>query len=506
MVKSMNLRKILEQAEADELDILLEGMELPPLPEEQAKRILEKTRKKKQIRRTGWRKLAAAAAFAAVLTGIGAGGWIYAAESREYRAAVEFFAENDLSTEGLTRGEIKAVYRDITTETFSYSKTAGVIARSVTSTVAGTPLSLDAENLWNYKNVNGYLQQEAPRSAEEREYRVDHTFRMWEEKGFEVMDRSIFSCVKGENLLWQVEFSAFMISDYAVVSDGVLVWGETDTWSSEQVRHAWLAKISDAGDLLWQIEQGYYFHEYIAGVLENEDGSYAVFSRGDLQNLCFSRYSPAGELLTRKDTEVGNYGIWRTARLGDGYMVQLGSYMEGEFARIVRVDAEGNLTDSVSYEEDDAVYALQDMLEYGGNLYLSVYAVPKGEEKAGGGVRDEVAPVLNGLLDKNPTLVDGKQLAGVIRERYTAMLLVCRPEDGQPMEFFSVKESLGGKLAVSEAGELLWETEYLTDAVFSPYTSAYSLAGSTAVTRYTFGADGLLIGQELTGETGNYWR
>lgn len=502
-----DLRNILQSAGAEELDILLKGLSFDSEESAAEERIYRNVRKKSGGKRTLWRKVAAVAACAAVLMGIGAGGWIYAAESREYRAAVEFFAENNLSLEGLSRGEIKAVYRDITTESFSYDKTAVVIAGSIqTHRVEGILLQGDAENLWNYKNASEILQQSEENIPDSREYRIEHTFKLWEEKGFDVLDKSIIVHMDGESELWRTEISAFMATDYVPVTDGILVWGDTDTWSSEQIRHAWLAKISHEGELLWQLELGDFFHEYIAAVLENEDGTYAVFSRGNLKTLCFSRIDAQGTRLHIQQTEVGNYGIWRAARLGEGYIVQLGSYMEGEYARIVRVDTEGNLTDSVSYEDDKSVYAIQDMLEYGGNLYLSVYAVPKGEETAGGSFRDEIAPVLNGLLDRNPQSVDGEQLARAVRERYTAMLLICRPDDGLPLEFYTAKESLGGMLSVSDAGELLWETEYITDVIFSPYTNAYSLSGSTAVTRYTFGADGLLIGQELTGEMGNYWR
>ena len=73
-----------------------------------------------------------------------------------------FFKEYDLSTDGLSRGEIKKVYRDIKTQAFAYSKTAEVIEKSISqSTVGGydifqdDPTSEDLENLWNYKNNSG---------------------------------------------------------------------------------------------------------------------------------------------------------------------------------------------------------------------------------------------------------------------------------------------------------------------------------------------------------------
>lgn len=83
-------------------------------------------------------------------------------EAKEYKAAVQFFNDYGMSTEGLTRGEIKEVYRDITTKSFTYSKTAEVIRNSISSDNIGgyeivqdNPTPEDIENLWNYKNYTG---------------------------------------------------------------------------------------------------------------------------------------------------------------------------------------------------------------------------------------------------------------------------------------------------------------------------------------------------------------
>lgn len=61
------------------------------------------------------------------------GSFAVVAEAKEYKAAVQFFNDYGMSTEGLTRGEIKEVYRDITTKSFTYSKTAEVIRNSISS-------------------------------------------------------------------------------------------------------------------------------------------------------------------------------------------------------------------------------------------------------------------------------------------------------------------------------------------------------------------------------------
>jgi len=68
-------------------------------------------------------KWVAVAACLVLLISTVSGLTIYA-EAKEYEEAISFFNEYSLNTEGLSRGEIKSIYRDITTNSFSYEKTA----------------------------------------------------------------------------------------------------------------------------------------------------------------------------------------------------------------------------------------------------------------------------------------------------------------------------------------------------------------------------------------------
>ena len=97
----------------------------------------------------------AIAACLALLISAGMGTYAYAADAREYKAAMQFFGEYTLPTEGLTRDEIKAVYRDITNEEFTYEKTAAVIENSLTpeqkteyNVSVGSSSANKTENLW----------------------------------------------------------------------------------------------------------------------------------------------------------------------------------------------------------------------------------------------------------------------------------------------------------------------------------------------------------------------
>ena len=147
------------------------------------------------------------------------------------------------------------------------------------------------------------------------------------------------------------------------------------------------------------------------------------------------------------------------------------------------------------------------MIEYNGNNYLSAYAVPRlaNEDQSAGG-RYEIAGVLNYLFDNNIWEISSDELTPMVRDNYTAMLLVCEPNAGKPQEYYSVNGSLGGKLSVSDTGNLLWDVESITSTFFSPATSSFTIGGTSYVFRYTFDTSGMLISQEKTGEVVNYRR
>lgn len=463
-----------------------------------------------KIKKPNWiKKYGTIAACLVLLVSIGFGTYAYAAEVKEYNKAVQFFTRYELSTEGLTRGEIKNVYRDITTNSFTYSKTAEVIGNRLTSDKIGgfeilqeSPTPEDVENLWNYMNFRGGVtgnDQNGINYKYRFEYKDDNQL---------YLDKSYLEKYNGEILLWSVSVSEFSIYDHSIVSDGVIIYGENDNWSSLQKSYAWVAKIDNNGELLWKrmLDHGFK-NEYIASVLENDDGSLAILSRGDFEYLCLSKYSEDGKELHFQKNEVSNYGISNAVRFGDGYLVQLWSYLDNEYAKIVKLDCDGNLTDAFSYGVDDAYYYITDMIEFNGSIYLSAYAVPKlADEDQNAGGRYEIAAVLNYIHNKKVWSIPSEELTPVLRDNYTAMLLVCNSSSGEPQEFYSVKGSLGGKLSVSGDGDLLWDVESITTSYYSPATSSFSIGGTCYVFRYTFGKSGALISQEKTGEVTNYRR
>jgi len=456
------------------------------------------------------------AACAALLLLISGTTYTIAAEMKEYNKAVTFFGEYDLSTDGLSRGEIKKVYRDIKTQAFAYSKTAEVIEKSISQSAVGgydifqdDPTPEDLENLWNYKNNSGrYWVKNLVKDKDNISYKYYSEEKHSENLGVDVHEKSIFEKRLDNHLVWSVEFSDFWIENYTISDGKLIVYGQSPIYSSSQQSYAYMALIDQDGTILWEtkLENGFRA-EYIGAILP-ADGKIVVFSSGDYRYLCLSEYDLDGNALSSHKTEVGNYEIWNAAKLGDGYIVQLGSYMTSEHARIVKVSSDGRILDSFAYDSDDSYYYITDMIEYNGCMYLSAYSVPvlENEEKNAGG-RYDIAAVLNYIFDNKMFDISSEELTKLVRDNFTAVLLVCNPASGTPREFYSVKGSLGGKLALDDSDKLSWDVESITDTFFSPATtSAFTIGGASHVYRYTFDENGTILSQEKTDEIVRFMR
>lgn len=438
---------------------------------------------------------------------IGSVGFAIAAEATEYNNAVAFFEKNGLSAEGLSRSEVKAVYRDITQKTFSYDKTAEVIRQAVLGREIQqhnpTPEELSA--LWDQ---NVWLNSVSEKGIS---YRKDSKYVFDENRGFEVFEKCILECCQDGKILWTAEFKDFYVESCKYTKEGTVLWGTNAVLSSSDKVYGWIALVEGDGQIAWQERLDHGFkNEYVASILDNGDNTWAVISRGDLKYICLSCFDSDGKELSFRKTEVGNYGIRNAAKLGDGYIVQLWNQLSGDTALLYKMDREGNLTDSFSYEEDDSDYYITDMIEFEGQVYLSAYAVPIQKDEGG---RYEIATILDFILSKYTLSkengewdISSEELTPIVRDNYTAMLLICDPEGGALKTFYSVKGSLGGNLSVNAAGELEWNVDSIITTFFSPATSSFTIGGNCAVFCYTFDSEGNLTGQTDTGNQVPYRR
>ena len=106
--------------------------------------IYQKYNNKKNAKKIYFQKLAfVSITFIIFISIIVLGTYAIKVEAKEYQNAVEFFEANELSLDGLTRYEIKEIYKDITTNKFEYEKTGEVIVESIKNKVPGYSIEKD---------------------------------------------------------------------------------------------------------------------------------------------------------------------------------------------------------------------------------------------------------------------------------------------------------------------------------------------------------------------------
>ena len=445
------------------------------------------------------RPLAAVAA-CLVLAAVPAAVAACAAEEKEYRTAVTFFEENGLSAEGLDRAALKAVYRDIVTNSFTNGKTAEVIRRSVAGVEleGKEPTPEELAEAWNRKRIANSV----PNAG--FSYKYERLTVYDEERDLDVFEKSVVKCFRDGELLWTAEIPEFNVAGSRHSEAGTVLWGRSDAGPDGRGSVAFAALADDEGRIVWKTALQHSDQQMVATVLDNGDGSFAVIGRHYRSYLCLTILDGRGQESAFHMTRIGNYDIGNAARLGDGYLVQLVNFSDRTTAQICRIDREGNVTERYDYEAEDSEYYLTDMVEYAGRVCLSAYAVPK---QTGKGVRKEIGSILDQLFPEPGAFrrTDSEGLVRLLRENYTAILLICDETGGAPRQFYSVKGALGGRLSVRE-GTLVWDVENLVNAKVSLQTSSHTIRGTCRVIRYEFDPAGNFIRKEETGELTGFYR
>ncbi len=508
------LENFFEDLNPNELDEIMPSNFDAKLPKRALKRIEKKVLQNSGIknnRRRFMLKILAPVAACLVLTAC-IGGYAIAAEAKEYNAAVDFFEQNGLSAEGLSREDLKAVYRDITTNRFTNDKTVEVIRRSVPGVeiLQHEPTPEELSDLWN-SNINAWSGSHTHNAVE---YNWDYKYKSDTMYNLD-LEKITVECLHNGEALWKTEFlspnkkmgDSFDVECCVMTSEGTVVEGQRTDWTGlyEHFTYGWFALIDNSGNKMCERELKHGFnYEYIGAVLDNGDGTLAVISYGDYEYLCLSQYDANGNELSFTKTQFSHISdILNAARLGDGYLVQLAGTDEDDGrAHLAKLDRAGNVTDNFVYKSEECDYYITDMAEFEGNVYLSAYAVPKQTDEGG---RHEIADILDYVFNGENWEISSEELTPIVRDNYTAVLLLCDPNGGAPKNFYSVKGSLGSTLAVEDE-QLKWDVESITSTFFSPATSMFSIGGNCLVYRYSFDESGAIIGYEDTGEITHYAR
>ncbi len=459
-----------------------------------------------------------AAALALILIfGSVAAHFVYS-ERADYDRAVVFFAENELSTEGLTRDEIKSVYRDISSGAFAEPKTAEVLSKLSLEKYLTELLSLDAETLRELWQTHvEYLKHLIPA---ERRYTIEQDD-----------SEKFLDCHEGEELIWRAPLASNISVELVVLDDRLLVYGYRNSISSFSYPYASslidpipktpLAFMFDKdGTELWRYDPGgngsldaviisdgeliFFGNMYD---LTGASVTPKVWYKVDPVKMKFTRISLDGAVLEEKTLDVADTAprvdsVEAAVKTPAGYLVQVSD------SQLVLLTHELEYVKTVIYFNDTQErYNIHSILYHEGNVWVSAYT----------GINEDASKKINEIsseysikwleLNEEPPFEgeEKEELTSALISSCSSVLLMCDAEGNEIREIACeqgavMKSTLIPELKLDRNGNVSWQILKITGAKPEPpqYSSRFVILDVDAFD-LTFNSDGTLISRKEAG-------
>ncbi len=488
---------LLNNCQPQELDSFLDAVTVKMPEEADGDRIRALAMQKAGVspKRRALRKVALIAACITVVAAILVG--CYVAEKVEYDNAVKFFDLNDLDTEGMSRDDIKRVYRDITTERFQYDDSYTVLNREDYH-VEGVAINItnNANNMNNGAieslSVGQFGAVGHGDIPDDTLYFVDDEFQK-----------------SGKNV-WRTKLPHYY-SDYYIAGGKALIWGSYIYDEAHDYMHTSVALIDDKdGAILWEktLDSKYHFDEDPQAVL-TDDGRIAVLTiatddRFSGENyLVFRELDLNGKIV--KEHEQRTDDIYYTnllTPLSDGWLAVYdkvfcggGSWTE---SYLLKLDKNGIIQNQWRFSQNDSdgySYEIADMIEHDGKLFVCAQA------RSNCSTLYENADYEN-IPENTDSLAYGftDKWRDAARKEFSAVLLVFEPKDNKPERFYTVEGAMAltDSLRVDDDGNLIWQVGRIVKCGWAPWANSYSLYGITRRYDYTLDSNKKLIKQDRT--------
>ena len=418
----------------------------------------------------------------------------------EYNNAVKFFDENNISVEGLSKIEMVVIYRDITTRSFTYSKTGEVIQKAIYKgnikgfdLLGGKITSSDIEDLWNYYSYNGrkFVANEGVASpSDSTEFKLSFDF----DRDKRIFDYYYLEKYVNGNHLWTATFPMRSIEGYDYHNGVVAVYGRCMESNLSKYDDFFIGKVDGNGNILWQAILNHKEKiNYIKNVFLTENGGVHVFVTYVHSDIGFYEIDENGTCISSHRIQLDE-SVAYIERFKDGYIACAGISDDDSKFSVLLFDSTGQLSKKFEYGNNDYQYIVTDMIEFGGNIYISAYAIDLKKVPDGFGVK------VGQKYGNNLEAVSDKYVTKLWRKYCSGVLFICDPDTGIPQKFFSASGALGAELCINTDNELVWNLQKISKVEYSPKTSAFTYKVFVNVHRYAFNSSGLLIKQEKTDE------
>lgn len=428
---------------------------------------------------------------------VGGGVTVAAAEAKEYNEAIDFFEEYNLSAEGFTRSEIKKIYRDIVSESFTYEKTEEALASGLMGyEIQSKPLDSDGlKRLW----LLGYTwKTTGEQESGEENVRYFAPYYMNYRGGGD----SVIEKYKDDQKIWEREIKDVYVWNTCPAEDKVFAAGlclaEDSPKNDPLVRMCLLD--ADSSVVIWQKDIDSRMPKpEVDYILYNKDHTFTMFTFSFYCDyMWIATIDMEGNVLSEEYAEYDTIGdrIEKVIPVGDGYLMLKGDQLMQK--------KEGKIQKTVTFGNEQETYQITDMVEFNGLVYLSGRIVPKdsGVNKKG---------ILDHYVERfGETLCSKEELTQLFKEYHSAVLLICDPNTGEPRQFYTVPGASGSSLGVKD-DKLTWnvnrytEAEHMSDD-FNGISLIYQSGGGFGmikadVWRYIFNPFGQIVGEADTGKS-----
>lgn len=440
-------------------------------------------------------------------------------EAEEYQTAVDFFEEYDLPLEGLSRTEIKEIYKDITTNKFNYDKTGEVIVECIKTKVPGYNIEIEdmdqseIKNTWYYWNELLKQQNEPDKPTNTLPetnlptnslpeiniyYKYESFFTEFENNTID-LTKYIFKKYEDDSVLWSLDLS-YRIDGYEVYEDYLFIYGrQLSYYSTEYAKIAYLTKVDNDGNIIWQ--QEFADSSKIFNIIV-EENNINVFVNRTYQNNYIQMYSldNDGNVLFNSEKNNCKDNIEKISKISDFYLIYLKD--EELNPKFLIMNDVGVIEKELSISDDNYKYIFTDILEYNGNIYLSSYSIPIDTDST---IHNEVGSIDKVLQDIPNNEITNSYVLSLIKANYKAVLFICDKNSGELNTFYSIDDCLGSDIKIKN-GNIIWEVEYFQSMLYTPYISSYIFSGVTQVYNYTFDTSNQLISSTKTEELREFYR
>lgn len=464
-----------------------------------------------------------AAVGCAALIAVGSlGVYAVAEEARQYDCAVNFLREHYVNIEGMNRNEIKTAYRELTlqlsmqpgcataaasaAETAQISATVGTDARrdqpqtEATDGIEGiygcniTPIWPEFTPLERQRNASNYYDTILTGKNMGGAALIR---RIYDTAPADGIQKCYIACFREGEECWRVPMPGNIndLGPYTELHGGDIIQCSAGGAVIDIICVSADGRIKEKNSIKTSLS-----YASCIGVFENDNGSLTFIligrngNHGQVLEIIVTD-ERAAECISRHkcDIEVGD-GRKTAYRAGDGYIIKAKGPTVGQ-AVLITFDENG-IRQTRIYSDKGRLLTVDSVLQIGDKLYISAHsaAIPENSSYIYDEQWADIAAVLEKIDDKygenfvSTTEEACADIARMMRENVTAILMVCDAQTGQPESFYSTEGAIGDKLRIKD-GKLLWSVMRPEYGTIGLYSGVCLMSFSCSTGTYTFSQD-----------------